>query len=365
MNVIGLDIGGANIKAADADGNTVSRPFAMWTRKDDLTGELTQLGQQQFAKPDMVALTMTAELADCFVTKAEGVAFIIAATQAAFPDVPLRVWLTSGEFAEPDDAVQLPELVAAANWHVLATWAGQAIPDGPALLIDMGSTTTDIIPLLDGLPVGQGANDCERLLAGELVYTGIRRTPICSVANELRFRGRSCPVAAEVFATTGDAFLIIGQLEEDATDTDTADGRPFTRKHSLSRMAHTICCDATELTEAEITELAQSAVEAQSRQLVKASEQVLQHLSQQMVADSQRCLDIEKPAVLISGSGAFVVERLLQQLGRERFSDLLDVNAMFHRKVSSAACAFAAARLAHTLCRDDLLEEVDFSGAAP
>ncbi len=361
MNVIGLDIGGANIKVADADGKTASVPFAMWTNKDGLTEQLSELTSERFAKPDLIALTMTAELADCFVTKAEGVEFVIAATRAAFPQVPLRVWMTSGEFAEPEDAVQLPELVAAANWHVLATWAGQAIPDGPAILVDMGSTTTDIIPLLDGIPVSSGTNDCERLLSGELVYTGIRRTPICAVTNQLQFRGRGCSVAAELFATMADAFLILGLVEEDETNRDTADNRPFTRSNSLNRMAHMICCDSTELTEEEIVELAQSAVDAQLQQLVAAAERVIQHLSDQLVADANRSLDVEKPTVLLSGSGAFAAERLVHALGRDRFSDVLDITRMFHRHVSEAACAFAAARLAHTLCQDDLLETVDFA----
>jgi len=360
MNVIGLDIGGANIKVANADGNTASVPFAIWMEKESLSSQLAAVVAKHFTTPDLIALTMTAELADCFVTKAEGVEFVIAATEAAFPNVPIRVWLTSGEFVEPADAIAMPELAGAANWHVLATWAAQAIPDGPALLIDVGSTTTDIIPLLDGRPVPAGTNDCSRMLCGELVYSGSRRTPICAVTQTLQFRGRACPVAAEFFATMADAFLVLQQLEEGASNSDTSDGRPFTRTHSLNRMAHTICCDATELAEDEIVELAQSAVDAQLMQLTTAAEQVLNHLEQQLVADEHRTLSIEKPSVLISGSGAFVATRLLSQLGPERFAHTLDVTTMYHRPVAEAACAFAAARLAHTLCRDDLLEFVKF-----
>src|SRR5436189_45661 len=92
--------------------------------------------------------------------------------------------------------------VASANWHALATLAGQYMPEGPGLLIDIGSTTTDVIPLLDGIPIPQGMTDPDRLARHELIYTGVRRTPVCAVTRE--------SVAAELFATTRDVYLVLG-----------------------------------------------------------------------------------------------------------------------------------------------------------
>lgn len=105
--------------------------FAIWQNKQGLLQQLQQLPLLAGTRPDIVALTMTAELADCFETKAEGVEFIIRTVADAFPDSVLRVWMTSGEFADPGDAIELPQLVAAANWHALATWAGRAVPSEP------------------------------------------------------------------------------------------------------------------------------------------------------------------------------------------------------------------------------------------
>ena len=73
-----------------------------------------------------------------------------------------------------------PSLAAAANWLALATAAARFVADGRGLLIDIGSTTTDLIPLDQGKVVVQGRTDTERLRTGELVYAGIRRTPICA-----------------------------------------------------------------------------------------------------------------------------------------------------------------------------------------
>src|SRR5690606_12298586 len=100
--------------------------------------------------------------------------------------------------------------------------------EGSALLIDVGSTTIDVIPLLDGQPVNVGKTDTERLLSGELVYTGVERTPACALLRTISYRGTMCPIANELFATARDAWLILGELPEDPIDKRTADGRPAT-----------------------------------------------------------------------------------------------------------------------------------------
>jgi hypothetical protein len=51
--------------------------------------------------------------------------------------------------------------------------------------------------LLDGRPQTQGASDTERLLAGELVYTGVERSPICGIPC-LHYRKQLCPVARSI-----------------------------------------------------------------------------------------------------------------------------------------------------------------------
>src|SRR5438552_12194660 len=99
---------------------------------------------------------------------------------------------------------------AAANWLALAAYAGRFAPTGTALLVDVGSTTTDLVPLLGGAPVPCGNTDAERLLHRELVYTGVRRTPLCALLGETG--------AAELFATTLDAYLLLEELPEDVTD---------------------------------------------------------------------------------------------------------------------------------------------------
>ena len=154
MQIIGLDIGGANLKAAGVDGAAVSSPFAIWREPERLGQELSAL-LSQLPVADAVAVTMTAELADCFGTKDQGVRRILDAVTDVAAGRPVVVWQTGGEFVSVEDAVEIPRLVAAANWHALATFAGRLTGEGPAVLLDVGTTTTDIIPLADGVPVPQ------------------------------------------------------------------------------------------------------------------------------------------------------------------------------------------------------------------
>ncbi len=129
MVVLGLDIGGANLKAATADKRAVSVPFPLWKQPDRLPAALAEL-VAKFPGADELAVTMTGELCDCFETKREGVSAIVAAVRFASGGRPIRVWSTDGVFLNSEEAKQNHMKVAAANWHALATFAGRYVPGG-------------------------------------------------------------------------------------------------------------------------------------------------------------------------------------------------------------------------------------------
>ena len=361
MIALGLDIGGANIKSATSDGGCNCHPFAIWQNKNGLLQELRQLPRLAGIRPDLVALTMTAELADCFERKAEGVEFIIRTVAEAFPDSVLRVWMTSGEFADPGDAIELPQLVAAANWHALATWAGRAVPTGAALLVDVGSTTTDVIPMLNGIPCPEGFTDLQRLAHSELIYTGVRRTPVCAIVPHVPLIDESheyasggtkawtIPVAAELFATSLDVHLVNQDISDDPLDRNTADNRPATRKAALNRLAHAVCCDLDEISAAQLEHIAQHISGQQISQIASAIGHRLRYVSD--LAGTKP----ETVQLLLSGSGDWMAERALETCDWKLQQPPIQLSTMFIRNVSEAACAFAVARLAAERCLDDLL----------
>src|SRR3954447_10038252 len=158
---LAMDIGGANTKAAWFDGaslRTVSRPFEIWRDREALARVLREVAAEA-GPADAVAITMTAELSDAFRTKREGVAFVLAAAQDALGE--LSVLTVDGELVAPAEARARPLGVAAANWVATALVVAGTYPD--ALLIDVGSTTADVVPIVAGRVAARGRNDLERL----------------------------------------------------------------------------------------------------------------------------------------------------------------------------------------------------------
>lgn len=333
MQVLGLDIGGANLKAACSDGRCISRPFAIWKYPERLAVEIQSLENELLPETDVFAVTMTAELADCFETKAAGVAHILAAVQQVAASRPVLVWLTDGRFALPAECLKQPLLAAASNWQALATWTTRLVKQTPTILIDIGTTTTDLIPIDNGRVAATGRTDVTRLLAGELVYTGVRRTPLCAVAHAVPFQGAMCPLSAELFATTLDVYLVLNQIQEDPTDLETANGRPATRFAAHDRLARQLCCDRDELNADEATVIARYIAEQQRTQITQALNQVLHNRP-------------PRDAVIISGSGSFLAEQIVRSHPQIKDASLIEFGQQGSDNPTVAACAHAVAVLA-------------------
>ena len=335
MNWLGVDIGGANLKTADGMGYATEESFALWKSPARLHEALAEIFSIAPIS-DAVAVTMTGELADCYRTKGEGVAHILGQVEQAAGDRRLRVYRTAGDFVTAPDAVDQPHSVAAANWHALATWASRILPADDGLLIDIGSTTTDIIPITAGNVSVQGTTDTQRLASGELVYTGIRRTGVATLVSSLPYRGQHCDVARETFATTGDIYLTLRKLPENIQDCETADGRPSTRAAAHDRLARMLCADGTEVTGEDVYQIATAVMESQMQLLQRALEQVL---------DRQP----RKPtAALISGSGEFLAHCLLQRVLPDL--EIISLRERGDLPVSQCAPAHAVALLARERC---------------
>jgi probable H4MPT-linked C1 transfer pathway protein len=333
MNWLALDIGGANVKAADGLDWSWSVPFPLWRKPEQLPAELAKIFHA--APPcDRVAITMTGELCDCFATKADGVRHIIRAIETAAGSRPISVYLVNGRLVSPDEARLSPQLAAASNWHVLARFAANLIPNGAGVLIDVGSTTTDIVPIVDGRPRPHGLDDTSRLQAGELVYSGVLRTPICAVTNRLPWRGNECPVAAELFATTADAYVVLGDVPENPDDSATADGRPRTREFAHGRLARMICSDTTVFT-------MQDAVAA--AKIVKAVQvDQIQEAAARIAANST----FDQNSVVVSGAGEFLAASVAERLWPK--AEIASLTQRIGRTASQCAPAFALANLART-----------------
>ncbi len=331
MSYLALDIGGANLKIADGKGFAVSQFFPLWQQSNELVVALSKLLADAPEVKHLV-VTMTGELADCFATKTQGVEAILNAVEESAAGRSTSVYLCDGRLVTPELARREALLAAASNWHVLATFAARYCEGESGLLLDIGSTTTDIIPLSPNGPSAVGRTDPERLQSGELVYTGVERSPLCAVTSVLSWRGEDCAIAQELFATTADAYLLLGELPEDANNFQTADGRSRTKKNAHARMARAICADSTMFTEADALRSATMVRDAQLQQLETAARRVLSRM------------ELPPAVIVLSGQGEFLARALLKRLGLE--CRVVSLAEQLGPAISRCGCAHALAVLA-------------------
>ena len=303
--VIGLDVGGANTKAVWRNGGerrAVSRPFEVWRDREALAAVLREVVAAVSPEPvEAVALTTTAELSDAFRTKREGVGFVLDAAEAALDGPPLLAFTTAGEVVAFAEARARAPEVAAANWVASALAVAAMYPD--AVMIDVGSTTADVVPITAGRVVAAGRTDLDRLLAGELVYTGVLRTNLAAVAPRVPVRGGSCPVASELFAISADVHLILGHLAPGAYTCATPDGRPTSVEFARERVARLVCADSEQMAVEEVDAIAAFLHAEQVRQIEAAVRRV-----------SGR-FEVAPPVVPL-GAGAFLAREAADLLGQ-------------------------------------------------
>jgi probable H4MPT-linked C1 transfer pathway protein len=292
---------------------------------------------------DCHAVTMTAELADTFASRAEGVTGIAALAARTLSG---RVALYAGRagFIPLEAASRHVSDIASANWHASAAFVAGRCKH--ALFIDMGSTTTDIVPIANGEIGANGYTDAERLAAGELVYTGLVRGFVMATATRAPFAGTWTPLVNENFANMADVHRILGTLPADADQMATPDGREKTVEASRARLARMVGADAADAADADWKFLARWFAEAQMRAIVDA---VMLVLSGQSVAPNA--------PIVGAGVGTHLIEEIARRLGRDyvRFETLLHVAPQARAMASQCAPAAAVALLAAaTMNRLDL-----------
>ena len=334
---IGWDLGGVHVKVALAEAGAIRAavqvPCPLWRGLPALDEALASLPDWARTPADH-AVTMTGELTDCFTSRSEGVREL-AGWAAGSLQGAVQIYAGRSGFLEPDRAYGAAADVASANWHATASLVARHLPD--ALLVDIGSTTADLIPVADGVAAALGYTDAERLETGELVYTGVVRTPLMALARRAPFRGRWTALVAEHFATAADAYRLLDQLDPRSDQQEAADGKGKSREETETRIARMIGRDREDGEKADWARLAAFFAE---RQLVLLQEAVAQVASQGSLVDDA--------PIVGCGAGRFVAARLAGRLGRP-FRDLAEfVRATGGSAdwVSSCAPAVAVALLA-------------------
>lgn len=333
----GWDIGGAYLKmvCVDRDGR-VQRALQLaapvWLGLENLRLALTDARRQLPDGSVGHGLTMTAELADCFPDRRSGVWQVLDVVEALLP-LPIQVYGFAG-FIDTASARRQSERVASANWHAGAVLVARLRPQ--AVFIDVGSTTSDIIPIRSGRPVARGYTDRARMQYDELVYTGVIRTPVMAVARRAPVAGEWQHLAAELFATMADVYRLTGDLPPETDTSPTVDGGSRDIVASARRLARMAGADLEDADSGVWRELAQYLKQQQLALLETAIKQTINIAG----------LSEEVP-LIGAGCGRFLVRELAARVHRpyHDVATLLAAAAMSKAQAAAYWPAYAVAEL--------------------
>lgn len=336
--VTGWDIGGAHLKAARIENGRVvdvaQQPSLIWSDTGELEAAL-DAAVERFTAPALHCVTMTGELAELFGDRATGAARLVELVTGRLAGKTVHIYAGRTGFLTPAEAVRRAHEVASANWHASAAWVARARTQ--ALFVDIGSTTTDLIPVSGHEVAAEGHTDADRLAAGELVYTGATRTPVMALAGRVPFTGRWQTLMGEQFATAADVYRILGLLDETQDQLPAIDGRDKSVDASSARLARMLGRDAHDAAPWQWREVCHYLRGCQLAALEEAARQVLSRT--ELAPDA---------SVIGCGTGDFLARALAGRLSRPYvpFADLVDCSdATLRQWVTACTPSVAVALL--------------------
>ena len=317
----GWDIGGAHLKVCrirntnDKDIiRAVQIKCKLWKGLNHLSQAIKEVEKNwSFNDNDRHFFTMTGEMVDYFPSRNNGVKNILKILKTIF-GYTVKCYSQDSTFIKPSSRNSY-RAVASSNWHATANFVSTHIDEG--ILVDIGSTTTDLIPIKDGAVITEKiTSDDKRLKNGELVYLGITRTSISSIKPTLRFLNCSYNVMRESFANTADVFRITNELEPENDLYPTCDTKEKTLLASERRLARVIGMDRENATSKEWRVFANHIKTIIIKELIKNIKKVTKRFN----------LSGHSP-LIITGSGAFLAKQLSMEYNKKYY--------MFHELVAN------------------------------
>ncbi|MBE0438432.1 MAG: H4MPT-linked C1 transfer pathway protein [Gammaproteobacteria bacterium] len=323
--VSGWDIGGAHLKVArcDHDGQLLEvRQYLcpLWQGLEHLENAIIAAQNELNNHHDLAAITMTGELVDLFANREIGVAEILNCVTQLILSEQCQIYAGEKGWLSVEDAKREWQYVASRNWQASANFVASKITN--SVFIDLGSTTCDIIPIISNQVATSAYDDHHRQISRELLYTGTIRTPLIALTSVAPFDGQLISLAAELFATTGDVWVMLDQLNPNDILDNSADGKPWNKANCVYRLARLLGTDAHEVESASWQLLAKWFAQQQIHQITNAILQVLScHPHQQ------------NHTIVGAGIGRFIIKQCAAQLGY----DYIDFATLCQPELTAAA----------------------------
>lgn len=338
ISYTGWDIGGAHLKIASMNQQgelqrVKQYATPLWQGVEILESALPNTLNELAGKKSQHAITMTAELVDIFPNRDQGVTALLELCDRYIKE-DFFLYSEKVGLIDPTRIAAQTQDIGSANWHASGKFVASQIDSG--LFIDIGSSTTDLLPFAKQELLNKGVNDFTRLRHDELVYTGVVRTPLMALAKRVPFAGDEYGVAAELFATTADVYRILGLLNEKSDIMQTADEGEKTTTASIKRLGRMIGADANMSDD------------------VEAWHALATHFADQQMAlltDAfQRLIKIHNnldKVIVAAGAGVFLIKQLATQFGYEviEFNELVNCHESLNDSCNLCAPAVALAEL--------------------
>lgn len=351
VNVLGLDIGGANTKGAlikfensdiiESFSDIEYFPFWERTLKEipkmlkKIVSKITYKNELKLKNVDYVAIAITAELSDAFKTKREGILTILTALEKVFDSKKVFFISNSNKFLDFKTTKIEYNSVAAANWVSTALFLGHFVSQ--CVLIDAGSTTIDLIPISNSIPITKGKDDVSRLINHELVYTGGLRATIPSITHYVPYKDNMVRISFEKFALISDVHRILNNISEEEYINDTADNRTKSLNDSYARIARIICMDLDTVSKEDLDKIVNYIYEKQLEIVTEEVKLFLSDLILRFPAFKS------EPLFVITGLSAdFLIKKSLEKLGHNNFKYYEKITKIPNR-INSSAYAVAGA----------------------
>lgn len=336
--IVGIDVGGANTKVATSDGSFVRLIYApLWRNKAIISDVLADVKRRLEAEGkgiEAVGVVMTGEICGCFNTKREGVLYIKKVVSTMFGDT--NFFDRDCNFKNSSYVDKDPLSFAATNWLASAKFLSEEYKK--VIFVDIGSTTTDVIPIVEG-KVKAKRTDFERLKSGELIYSGVLRTGVAHLLKRVKIRGEEYMTSSELFAITADAYLALGYIRKDDYSCEKPcnyaysfaregeDKEDKNRISAMQRLARVVCSDLEETGEEGAVSIAEQVKETQVEELIDSMKRIKKKYGLK--------------GVVSAGIGDFIVKEATDSLNIK----FLSLSSRYGKEISAVFPAYAVVKL--------------------